>query len=88
MALNPQSTPQRYPLTNPRTGALLTENQAKHLELIDEGAKHLFQALHFAEGSAMAGDNEENIFTTRRMNIAKTHIETALLFAREEVMNG
>ena len=86
MPITPQSTPQRYPLTNPRTGGLLTENQVKHLELIDEGAKHLWQALHYAEGSAMAGDNEENVFTTRRMNIAKTHLETALLFAREEIM--
>lgn len=84
--ITPQSTPQRFPLTNPDTGALLSDHQVKHLEGIREGAKALFEALHQAEGSAKAGDNEENIFTTRRMNIAKTHIETALLFARQEVM--
>jgi hypothetical protein len=86
MGITPQSTPHRYPLTNPATGALLTDIQMRHLELINEGAKTLFEAMHFAEGSAQAGDNEEQIFMTRRMKIANTHIETALLFARQEVM--
>jgi hypothetical protein len=85
--ISPKDTPaQRWPLVNPKTGQMLEDRKVKHLEMLEAGAKVLFEALHFAEGSAMAGDNEENIFTTRRMNIAKTHIETALLFAREEVM--
>jgi hypothetical protein len=87
MPITPQTTPQhRYPLTNPETGALLSEMQVKHLENLKKGADALYEAMHFAEGSAAAGDNEENTFMSRRMRLAQDHLETALLLAIKEVM--
>jgi hypothetical protein len=86
MPLTPRDTPHRYPLTNTRTGALLTDQQITYLENLEAGAAALLQAMHHAEGSVDPGEHQEHVFTTRRMNIAQTHIETALLFAREEAM--
>lgn len=84
--ISPKDTPHRYPLTNPRTGALLTDQQITYLDNLEAGAVALLQAMHNAEGSVDPGEHQEHVFTTRRMNIARTHIETALLFAREEAM--
>jgi hypothetical protein len=86
MPLTPRDTPHRYPLTNPRTGALLTDQQITYLENLEAGVAALLQAMHHAEGSVDPGEHQEHVFTTRRMNIAKTHLDTALLFAREEAV--
>lgn len=88
MTLTPRDTPHRYPLTNPSTGALLTDQQITYLDNLRAAKAALFQAMHHAEGSIDPGENQEHVFTTRRMNIAKTHIETAYLFAREEAMGS
>jgi hypothetical protein len=88
MPLTPKDTPHRYPLTNPSTGALLTDQQKTYLDNIETAKVALFEAMHQAEGSINPGENQEHVFTTRRMNIAKTHIETACLFAREEAMGS
>jgi hypothetical protein len=84
--ISPKDTPHRYPLTNPRTGALLTDQQITYLDNLEVGAAALFEAMHHAEGSVDPGEHQEHVFTTRRMNIAREHLETALLFAREEAM--
>jgi hypothetical protein len=84
--ISPKDTPHRYPLTNTRTGALLTDQQITYLDNLEAGAAALLQAMHHAEGSVDPGEHQEHVFTTRRMNIAQTYIETALLYAREEAM--
>lgn len=60
-----------------------TTHQQMHLTRIAEAAEALLQAMHDAEGSAQRGANEEHVFMMRRMNIAATHIETAMMFARK-----
>jgi hypothetical protein len=87
MALTPQNAgQQRWPLVNNDTGQLLSDNQVKHLDMIREGAKSLYVAMHMAEGSATAGDHEEEIFTTRRMQRAAEMIELAVMLARKEAV--
>lgn len=84
--ISPKDTPHRYPLTNPRTGALLTDQQITYLDNLEAGAAALLQAMHHAEGSVDPGEHQEHVFTTRRMTIAQTYLEMALLYAREEAM--
>jgi len=60
-----------------------TTHQQMHLTRIAEAVEAVYAAMHDAEGSAQAGAHEEHVFMSRRMKIAATHIETALMFARK-----
>lgn len=88
MSLTPQSTPHRYPLTNPSTGALLTDQQTTYLANLDAGLNAMFEAMHMAEGSIPPGEHQMHVFTTRRMINAANLIEMALLLAKEEAMGS
>lgn len=72
--------------TNYRTGQALTDQQVTRLDNLDAAAEVLYEAMHNAEGSTMPGQHQEHVFTTRRMNIANTHLETALMFARKAAL--
>lgn len=73
---------------NYETGHELTTHQQMHLVRLTEAAAGLYEAMHNAEGSAVAGTREENVFLSRRMNIAATHIETALMYARKAALEA
>jgi len=62
---------------------VLSERQRHHLDAISLAGEALYEAMHYAEGSIPPGEHQEHIFMTRRMNIAFTQIETALMFAHK-----
>lgn len=71
---------------NYETGKELTERQQVCLEALSETAYALYDAMHFAEGSTSPGEHQEHEFMGRRMKIAATHLETALMFARKAAL--
>lgn len=81
-------------MTNPRdpvpvnnfTGQPLTERQQHHLEAIQSAGEALMEAMHWAEGSSPPGQHQEHVFLSRRMNIANTHLEIALMMARKAAL--
>ena len=73
---------------NYETGAPITERQQTHLDAIAETGERLLEAMHYAEGSIEPGEHQEHIFTSRRMQIAHQHIETALFFARKAALEA
>lgn len=68
------------------TGMPLTDRQKGHLQAINEGVEQLREAMHNAEGSTMPGEHQEHQWSSRRMSIAATHIETALFYARKAAL--
>jgi len=84
---NPRDVrPQLAVAINYETGAPISERQQIHLTAIAEAGEKLLLAMHDAEGSHEPGQHQEHVFTTRRMNIARTHIETALMYARRAAL--
>lgn len=73
---------------NYETGRELTENQQLHLQSLKEAAAALYDAMHVAEGSASPGEHQEHVFLSRRMNIAATHLETSLMYARRAALEA
>ena len=71
---------------NRLTGQPITTHQSMHLQRLDDAAEALYQAMHDAEGSVMPGEHQEHVFQSRRMSIAATQIETALMFARKAAL--
>jgi hypothetical protein len=68
------------------TGRPLSDNQVKHLDAIKAAGTALYAAMHVAEGSNPPGDHAEHSWGSRRMAIAATHLETALMFARKAAL--
>lgn len=69
---------------NYETGEPLTTSQQMHLQAISDAARLLTEAMHNAEGSAPPGHpREDHHWQSRRMAIAATHLETAIMFARK-----
>jgi len=73
---------------NYETGQPLTENQKTHLARITEAGEALRSAMHDAEGSTMPGEHQDHVFGSRRMSIAATHLETALMYARKAALEA
>ena len=83
----PRDQPLRFNVpVNYETGLELTPRQNAHLEALSEAAENLYGAMHFAEGTAEPGEHQEHEFMSRRMKIAATHLETALMFARRAAL--
>jgi hypothetical protein len=68
------------------TGQPLSDRQQHHLAAIQSAGEALLEAMHWAEGSNPPGEHQEHVFLSRRMNIAATHLETALMFARKAAL--
>jgi len=71
---------------NYETGEALSDRQKGHLQAIKESGELLLECMHNAEGSSIPGQHQDHVFQTRRMIIAATHIETALMFARRAAL--
>jgi hypothetical protein len=69
-----------------RPTAVMSERQEHHLDALNMAAEALYEAMHFAEGSNPPGEHQDHDFMSRRMKIAATHIETALMFARKAAL--
>lgn len=81
-------TPRDPAPVNYATGEPLTDRQQHHLEALQAAGEALYEACHFAEGSVPPGEHQEHRFQSRRMSIAATHLETALMFARKAVLEN
>lgn len=73
---------------NYETGLPLTEGQKGRLVKLTEAAEELRRVMHEAEGSIMPGEHQDHVFSSRRMSIAATHLETALMFARKAALEA
>ena len=70
------------------SGKEVTDHHMARLATIDDAMQALYRAMHDAEGSnSPDGPRPKHRFTTRRMAIANTHIETALLFIHAAIMD-
>jgi len=77
----------RDPLpVNNLTGQPLSDRQQHHLTALTAAGEVLLDAMHDAEGSIAPGQHQEHVFMSRRMNIAATQLETALMFARKAAL--
>jgi hypothetical protein len=73
---------------NYETGQPLTEAQRARIGRIADAVEALRKEMHDAEGSAMPGEHQDHVFVSRRMNIAATHLETALMYARKAALEA
>lgn len=76
---------------NYETGEELTDRQQLHLAELNQAVEALYRVMHEAEGSAPPEHlypGYEHQFQSRRMAIAGTHIETALMFARRAALEA
>jgi len=73
---------------NYETGRPLTPNQTLHLARLTDAGEALRLAMHNAEGSTEPGEHQEHTFSSRRMSIAATHLETALMYARKAALEA
>jgi hypothetical protein len=71
---------------NAETGKPLTDKQLLRLSAIKEAAEPLYEAMHLADGSAMPGEHQDHTWASRRMSIAATQLEMALMFARRAAL--
>jgi hypothetical protein len=72
------------------TGVNITAHHAARQQAVDKAVRELYVAMHDAEGSAAPDgplSKQRHRFQTRRMAIANTHIETALLFIHAAIMD-
>lgn len=85
--ISPRDTPTQFGVpVNFETGMPLTDRQKAHLQAIAEAGDDLYAAMHEAEGSSMPGKGNQHGWSSRRMSIAATHVETALMFARKAAL--
>ena len=73
---------------NTTTGKPLSERHQHHLAALTAAGEGLYEAMHNAEGSTMPGEHQEHVFSSRRMNIAATQLETSLMFARKAALEA
>jgi len=66
-------------------GGQLSDRQNHHLAAITAAGEALFNAMHAGEGSNPPGEHQEHLFQSRRMSIAATQLEIALMMARKAV---
>lgn len=69
-------------------GQSLTDRQKHHVEALQSAGDALLEAMHWAEGSSPPGQHQEHVFLSRRMSIAATQLELALLMARKAALEA
>jgi len=85
----PRDQPTRFGVpVDYETGEELSTRQQLHLARLSEVGETLYDAMHEADGSAIPeqGPRRQHGFSSRRMSIAATHIETGLMFARKAAL--
>jgi len=73
---------------NHATGRPMSDRQVHHLQQIEEAGSLLYDVMHDAEGSARPGDHQDHVYGSRRMSIAATHLEIALMMARKAALEA
>lgn len=64
------------------------DRHQQRLDSLRSAAEALREVMHFSEGSMMPGQHQDHVFTSRRMSIAATHLETALMFAEKAALES
>jgi hypothetical protein len=83
----PRDQPSRFAVpVNYETGRELSERQVVHLAAISDAAETLYEAMHFAEGSSPPGEHQEHVFLSRRMAMANSYLEIAVMLARKAAL--
>lgn len=73
---------------NTLTGETLSTAQQLRLRKLTDAADGLYAAMHEAEGSSLPGEHQDHVFMSRRMNIAATQLEIALMMARRAALEA
>jgi hypothetical protein len=60
----------------------------ERIQSLQAAVEALREMMHMAEGSMMPGEHQEHVWSSRRMSIAATHIETALMYARKAALES
>lgn len=84
----PRDPVQKTGPVNHLTGQPLSDRQVYHLDAIQKAGEMVYAAMHAAEGSSEPGEHQEHVFLSRRMAIAATHLETAIMFARKAALEA
>jgi hypothetical protein len=85
--MGPKDAVQQYAVPiNAETGRPLTEKQIARLGAITDALEPLYEAMHVADGSSPPGEHQEHTWSGRRMAIAATHLETAIMYARKAAL--
>jgi hypothetical protein len=85
----PRDAAPRYAVpVNPETMQELTEKQQARLASIDAAVEVLYGVMHDAEGSAPPGEHQDHTFGSRRMSVARTHIECGIMFAKKAALEA
>lgn len=66
----------------------LSERQQHHLAALTDAGEAFYNAMHAAEGSNPPGEHQEHTFQSRRMYIAATQLEIALMMARKAALES
>jgi hypothetical protein len=67
-------------------GGQLSDRQNHHLAALTAAGEGFYNAMHAAEGSNPPGEHQEHQFQSRRMSIAATQLEIALMMARKAAL--
>jgi hypothetical protein len=86
--INPRSPVASSNPINANTGLPMSDRQVHHLDAVTAAGEGLYLAMHEAEGSNPPGAHGEHVFLSRRMNIAATHLETCLMYARKAALEA
>jgi hypothetical protein len=73
---------------NYETGEELSDRQNHHLAALQQAGEALYEAMHNAEGSQPPGEHQEHRFQSRRMSIAATNLEIAMMMARKAALEA
>lgn len=85
--MDPKEQPPQFNVpVNAETGKPLTDKQLFRLSAIVEAAVPLYEAMHLSDGTTMPGEHQEHTWSSRRMSIAATHLETAMMYARKAAL--
>jgi hypothetical protein len=71
---------------NSENGKPLTEMQLFRLSAIREASVPLYEAMHLSDGSTSPGEHQDHTWATRRMSVAATYLEIALMMARKAAL--
>jgi hypothetical protein len=87
--VGPRDQPTRFAVpVNYETGLELTDRQVVHMAAIADAAETLYAAMHAAEGSTPPGEHQGHTFMSRRMALASTYLEIAVMFARKAALEA
>jgi hypothetical protein len=81
-------TPKAFAYLDYESGKEISDRQLIHLDALANAAEALREAMHYADGTTMPGEHQEHTWSSHRMSVANSHLETALFFARRAALES